>query len=166
MHMFLRLMPRITIFYAAFAVFAGMAFFANVAGAEPETDTQQTSVEKMDLARQYYELNPTWKMVSAAIRNRAKDMPPKQRLVFVTAMEKMIDKQQLREEAIPVIADLFSVEELETLIKFYENPHIQTALAKKETFERRIAPTVTRMIDKAFLEYRTRGDKAPDPVYP
>lgn len=166
MHMFLRLKPRAAIFYAAFTVFTGLMLFANIAVAGSETTAQQSSAEKMDFATQYYELNPAWKMVSAAIRNRAKDMPPKQRLVFVTAMEKMIDKQKLREESIPVIADLFSVEELETLIKFYENPHIQSAMAKKETFERRIAPTVTRMIDKAFLEFRTRGDKAPDPVYP
>lgn len=110
---------------------------------------------KETLARQYYDLNPLWRSVSNAIRLHARDMPEKQRLIFITALEKSIDKEEIRATALPIIAELYTEGELQRLIEYYEDPLIRSALAKEETFNRKVAPYITRIIDEALLRVRT-----------
>lgn len=110
---------------------------------------------KIKLAERYYALNPTWRMLSNEVRQMAKALPEKRRLIFVTAIEKSIDKELLKQESVPIIAELFTKDELQALIKYYEDPLIQSALAKQETFSRKIAPVVQKMMDEAVLKFRT-----------
>lgn len=141
-------------------VFIGMALLAAVYViyyAAPAAYAQNKQDDKQSLAERYYDLNPSWKTISRAIRARAQsaEFNARQRLVFITAMEKLINKPAVKNAAIPVIADLFSEEELRALISFYENPHIQSSLAKQETFDRKLAPFVTKIMDEAYLKYKT-----------
>lgn len=110
-----------------------------------------------ELAHIYYELNPTWRFVSDAIREQAVNMSDKRKLIFVTAMEKMIDREVLKQKSIPVIIDTFTVDELQLLIKFYSQSDIRKALAKEQTYARKIGPDVTQMLDKALLRMKTEN---------
>ena len=124
-----------------------------------ESFSQETNETKEQLAERYYELNPTWRTVSNSIREQARSMPEKQRLVFVTAMEKSIDKEAIKQEALSLIIELFSEEELKKLISYYEDPLVQSAQVKEETLERRLGPTVTKMLDEALITIRTQQSR-------
>lgn len=132
-----------------------------MSGAESKTGKKQgqqadpgPANDKRDLANQYYELNPTWQIASMAIRARAANLPAKRRLVFITAMERLLDKERLRQESIDLMVELYTEKELKALVKYYSDPLIQSALTKQETFERKIGPLVNEILDKALMEHR------------
>lgn len=124
----------------------------------PALAEEGSEATKQELAERYYELNPSWKIASAAIRSRAQNMEPQKRLVFITAMEKLISKKELREKSIPLIKELFSESELKALNRFYSDPKIRKALAKQETFMRRLSPYLTEMMDDAYMRYLTEQE--------
>ncbi len=111
--------------------------------------------ERLDLAVRMHEIWPIRTRMEAALESVANSFPEDRRTEIKATMRKSIKFDQLEEESIKAMAEVFTAEELKAMIEFYGSETGRAISAKTGDYEMALRPVMTRMIDAAMLDLRT-----------
>lgn len=111
--------------------------------------------ERLNLAIKMHEIWPIRTRMEAALESVAANFPEDKQTEIKAAMRKSIKFDQLEEESIKAMADVFTSEELKAMIDFYGSDTGRAISAKTGDYEMAMRPVMTRMIDAAMLDLKT-----------
>jgi hypothetical protein len=117
-------------------------------------------IKALALAKTMHQLLPIRVQLDAAIESVVNTLPENDRDGFRQAVRRMIDVPKLEETSIHAMASTFTVPELEAMVGYYSKPEARSIAGKMNTFAAQVQPEITRMLDKAMLDFRT-GENAP-----
>lgn len=120
-----------------------------------EADTDPTYERRLELAKEMHEIWPTRLKVEQALDRATVGLPEERRAAFKAAMRKAIKYKVLEEDSIDAMVKLFTVEELEDMVKFYGSSNGRAVSLKIDAYQAEIAPSFTRMMDKALMDIKT-----------
>lgn len=149
----------------ALALFCSPAFAQEAA--KPSADTiaedariareagdVEVSAERLALAEQMHDVWPIRTRMERALDNVAEGFPPERQAEVKATMRRSIQFNQLEEESIKAMAEIFTAEELQAMIDFYGSETGRSISAKTSDYELALRPVITRMIDKAMADMR------------
>lgn len=150
------------------AVFAISLFPFSAIATESRTDTGQSTVvelenldEKLKLAEQIHKFVPVSERINNAIDAVSARLPEAQRDAFRTAMRGVLNYLVIEKMSVDTMAETFTMEELEFMLAYHQNPLSESVDAKYETYEQKMQPEITRMLDRAMMRVRTGGTLDP-----
>lgn len=117
----------------------------------PQEENYQT---RLDLSKQMHEIWPTRPKVESAIDSIGEQVPQAERAKFKAAMRRAVKFKALEEKSIETMAEIFTVKELEAMIKFYGSKEGRSVAFKTGDYEASLQPLLIKMIDKALLDTR------------
>lgn len=124
--------------------------------AEQETAADDPTYERrLELARQMHEIWPTRLKVEKALNHAASKMPVQNRAAFKSGMRQAIKYKLLEEDSIDAMVKVFTVEELEAMVEFHGSEIGRAVNSKIDLYQAEIAPSFTRMMDKALMDVKT-----------
>lgn len=126
--------------------------YAAETGAGPLGADEQA---RLELAGKMHEIWPIRSRIEAALNAIAQNLPEERQTEVKAAMRKAIKFEQLEEESIKAMAEVFSTDELKAMIEFYGSDAGKAISAKTQDYEGLLRPILTRMIDAAMLDVRT-----------
>jgi hypothetical protein len=125
---------------------------AHATDAPPLSADEKTRIE---LAGQMHEIWPIRSRVESAMNVISANFPEEKQTEVKAAMRKAIKFEQLEEESIKAMAEVFTTDELKAMIAFYGSDTGKAISAKTQDYEMILRPIMTRMIDAAMLDLRT-----------
>ena len=114
---------------------------------------------RLELAQKMHEIWPIRTRMESAIDSIAEGFPEDKQPQIKAAMRKSIKFDQLEEASVKAMAETFTDEELEEMIKFYGSETGRSISAKTGLYEQALRPIMMQMIDKAMLDMRTGGPR-------
>lgn len=120
---------------------------------------ESTLEERIKLAREYHQIRPTREQVDGAIRRASNLVPPSERDAFISAMMSVLNYNAIEKISVDAMAEIFTVEELRSMVEYYKKPEAQSAVNKSYKWAEEVQPEIMRMIDKAMMKVRTGGTK-------
>ena len=109
----------------------------------------------IELAQKMHEIWPIRTRMESAIDSIAQGFPEAKQAQIKAAMRKSMKYDQLEEGSVKAMAETFTEEELEEMIKFYGSETGRSISAKTGMYEDALRPIMMEMIDKAMLDIRT-----------
>lgn len=126
---------------------------APVAAQEKSADA--VTPKRLELAGQMHEIWPIRTRIETALDGIAQNFPEERRAEIKAAMRKSIQFDQVQEASIRAMAETFTEEELEEMIRFYGSDVGRSISAKTADYEMALRPVFMQMLDKAALDLRT-----------
>lgn len=148
-------MKRAILFFAASFL---IAFPAAAQDAAPDMGSLDRRVE---LATKMHELRPAREQVDNAVEAVARRMPEDKRDAFRADMKKALDYKAVEKASIDAMAETFSEKELEAMVEYYSKPEARSISEKYSLYQARVSPQIVKMLDKAMMDAKTGGAKAP-----
>lgn len=111
--------------------------------------------ERLDLATKMHDVWPVRPRVEAALDSIATNFPEDKQAEVKAALRKSIQFDELEEESIKAMAEIFTAQELTAMIEFYGSETGRAISAKTSDYELALRPVMVKMIDKAMLDLRT-----------
>ena len=111
--------------------------------------------DRVSLAQRMHEIRPASEQINNAITQMARNLPPRERPIFRTAMSGAIDYEALERFSVEAMAMTYTVLELQSMVEYHEKPEAQTAVAKVDVYIERMEPKITQMLDAAMMRIRT-----------
>ena len=109
--------------------------------------------KKLTLAKQYSQAVPVEKEVANAIEGLVVQVPKEDRVLFKSILDRTIDVSRVRSASEMALAELFTVQELEAMIEFYNSPEGQAVREKMPEYESRLEPVLGQMVRTAVESY-------------
>lgn len=119
--------------------------------------TGDDAAERLALSQELHKIKPTKPQVDRAIENVARQLTDSQQRVFAATIKRVLSYPAIEQASINAMADVFTKEELETMLEYHKKPAAQSAAAKQEQYQSQVSPEITRMLDRALMEMRTGG---------
>ena len=117
-------------------------------------DDTGTMEERLALSRQMHEIWPIRPRVEEALDQVGANLDLAKAPKIRAALRRAIKYDQLEEESVQAMADIFTAPELEAMIAFYGSPEGQAIAAKTSEYEAALRPALTEMLDKASMDIR------------
>ncbi len=108
--------------------------------------------ERLKLSRNMHEIWPIRPKIENALEVISKQIEPTKRLEFKSGMRNALEYDALEEASVDVMADIFSVAELQAMIDFYGSKEGRSVSFKTTDYEQALIPIMTKMVDKALLD--------------
>ncbi|MCB9975551.1 MAG: hypothetical protein H6856_07950 [Rhodospirillales bacterium] len=121
---------------------------------QPKQDPS-TLKKRLELAQKMHEIRPTRDQVESAIRRASESVPPAEREAFMAAMTTVLNYKAIERISVDAMAEVFTVEELESMVEYYSKPEAKSASAKIRDWIALVQPEINRIIDKAMMRVRT-----------
>ena len=121
---------------------------------------EASTKERLKLAQKMHEIWPIRQKVENALDNISERVPEKDRLKFKSGMRKAIDFDELEEQSIQAMADIYSGAELNKMIEFYGSKEGRSISTKNGDYERSLSPLMIKMVDKALLGAKMGSPKS------
>lgn len=118
---------------------------------------ESDAMERLDLAREYHEYRPVKPQIDRAIENVAGNLSESAREEFILAMKRMLNYPAIESLSVEIMADIYTVEELEAMVAYYKQPIAQQAADKAVEYQKRLGPEIIKILDRAMMEIRTGG---------
>jgi hypothetical protein len=136
---------------------AALFFLSMPVLAQGETATVDLAIsaKRIELAQKMHEIWPIRTRMESAIDSIAQGFPEAKQPQIKAAMRKSMKYDQLEEGSVKAMAETFTEEELEEMIKFYGSETGRSISAKTGMYEDALRPIMMEMIDKAMLDVRT-----------
>lgn len=115
-------------------------------------DTSDTAA-KMDLAKKYSTLAPLQDAINKSIEELVLQVPMDNRVLLKSTLERNIKIDQLESVSEMAMVDVFTLNELEALVAFYETPEGRAIKDKMPLYQSRLEPIITQMIRDAVESY-------------
>lgn len=142
-----------TVFFAGILTLC-MGMIVPVGQAQDTADIER----RIELARTLQDLNPVQGQVERAIDRYVDTVPDKiQQESLKKTLTEALNTQAIRNASIDAYAETYTVEELEAMIAFYQNPAARSAQKKQDTYIRKVFPEIIRLLDKAAMRAKTGG---------
>jgi hypothetical protein len=122
---------------------------------EKALGTPVIPAKRLELAEKMHEVWPIRVRVEKALESVSEGFPEEKRAEVKAAMRKSIQFDQLEEESIKAMAEIFTEEELQAMIDFYGSETGRAISAKTQDYELALRPVMIKMVDKAILDVRT-----------
>ncbi len=116
--------------------------------------------QRLELAAKMHEIWPVRPRVEEALDMAAQSFDWQNRPAFKAQMRRAINFDQLNEDSIKAMAEIYTAPELEAMIAFYGSPEGRAVSAKTGDYSAALQPVITRMLDQALMDVRT-GTSAP-----
>ena len=117
--------------------------------------------QRLDLARKMHEIQPANAQVGKAIEQVSMQLPPQDREGFVSTMMKSIDGEKLEVLSVTVMAETFTVSELERMLSYFSSPEAHAISEKMPVYNSRMQPEIAKMLDAAMMSARTGSGAQP-----
>jgi hypothetical protein len=137
------------------ALLAMTTFTYFPAHAQNQKSEDKTYGQRYELALKMHEIWPTRLKVEQAIDDVARQLPQQDQDSFRAAMRRAIKFEQLEQESIKAMVDVFTEEELKAMVGFYGSAEGRGITAKTLAYQERISPVYTQMLDKALMDTKT-----------
>lgn len=138
-----------------FLIIAFLSVPAMAQDGTPVAQEEAVTPERLALAEKMHEIWPIRTRVETAIERVSENFPEERRLEVKAAMRKSIQFDQLEEESIKAMAEIFTEDELKAMIEFYGSDVGRSISEKTTDYELALRPVMTKMMDKAMLDLRT-----------
>lgn len=115
----------------------------------PQAFAQDSKSRKFDLAQEYSQMVPFEKEVASSIEQIALQVPVAQRTQFRSILERAIKVDQLKTASEVALVDIFTVEELEALVRFNKTEEGKAIIKKMPLYQKRLQPVLEAMITDA-----------------
>ena len=92
--------------------------------------------------------------MESALEAVAEGFPEDRRLEMLASMRKSIQFDELEEESIKAMAEIFTEEELKAMIEFYGSETGRAISIKTGDYEMAIRPVLAKMMDKAMMDLK------------
>jgi hypothetical protein len=106
--------------------------------------------ERLKLATEFHDIRPLRDNINAGIENLAQGFGGQARENFITNMKLRINYDDLESQSIKIMADVFTVEELNAMIAYYGSAVGKAAEAKATTYQTQFTPVVRKALDAAL----------------
>jgi len=116
---------------------------------------QDTSdmAKKLKLAKRYSTSVPVAKEIDKSIEELVVQVPVEKRVLLKSTLERNIKIDQLQSVSEMALADVFTVKELEALVRFYETSEGKAIKEKMPEYQSRLEPILGQMIRNAVESY-------------
>ncbi|MGB1077596.1 MAG: hypothetical protein ACPG05_04745 [Bdellovibrionales bacterium] len=114
-------------------------------------DEGDLSVKK-ELAAKLHEAWGVREQAMGMIDLVTQQVPVAQRADFYAYMTKVIDMDEFEKISVESAVDVFTKEELETMLAYYSQDIAKAAEAKRLAYNETLAPKIQKMIDKGMIE--------------
>ncbi len=139
-----------------FPLILALLLLATPAFAQDGAATEEAiPASRLELAQKMHEIWPIRTRMETAIDSIAEGFPEDKQPQIKAAMRKSMKFDQLEEASVKAMADTFTEEELQEMIKFYGSETGKSISAKTGLYEQALRPIMMQMIDKAMLDMRT-----------
>ena len=112
------------------------------------------SEERLALSQKMHEIWPMRTRMESALEAVAEGFPEDRRLEMLASMRKSIQFDELEEESIKAMAEIFTEEELKAMIEFYGSETGRAISIKTGDYEMAIRPVLAKMMDKAMMDLK------------
>jgi hypothetical protein len=112
------------------------------------------SKERLALSQKMHEIWPMRTRMESALEAVAEGFPEDRRLEMLASMRKSIQFDELEEESIKAMAEIFTEEELKAMIEFYGSETGRAISIKTGDYEMAIRPVLAKMMDKAMMDLK------------
>lgn len=116
--------------------------------------------QRLALAQQMLEIRPAKRQLESAINSYISNYmfayAERDQQIFRTAMLKVMKPKGLEKVTIDAYAETFTLDELTAMVEYYSKPEAQSARKKQGELDKKIAPEIVQMLDKALMKVRTR----------
>ena len=119
-----------------------------------ETAPADTPASKEDLARTMHDIWLVRPRIEDAIERIALQINQMDRLSFKSAMRQAINFEQVKEDSIQAMAEIFTQKELEAMVAFYGSKEGRSIVHKLDDYQAALEPIMTRSLDKALLDMK------------
>lgn len=121
---------------------------------QPQTQEQIRADIRLRLSEKMHEIWPMRTRMESALEAVAKGFPEEKRAEMLATMRKSIQFDELEEESIKAMAEIFTEEELNTMITFYGSETGRAISIKTADYEMAIQPVLSKMMDKAMMDLK------------
>lgn len=123
----------------------------------PATDTADadTPVRRMELSRELHKIRPVKPQIDRAIDKISQEVPSEHRAPFTATLKRMMNYGALQYFSIKIMAELFTVQELQAMVDYYSKPEAISAADKMMQYQDKLGPEIIKMLDAAMMEMRT-----------
>lgn len=132
-----------------------LCLIPSITNAQTEKAEDATYAQRYEQALKMHEIWPTRLKVEQAIDKVAQQLPLADQDSFKAAMRRAVKFDQLEQESITAMVDIFTLEELTGMVEFYGSAHGRSITAKTQAYQDRISPVYTQMLDKALMDTKT-----------
>lgn len=114
--------------------------------------------QRLELAKQMHELRPVREQVNGAIDQYASRLAQDQQESFKTAMRSVLNAKALEKISTDAYAEVFTQEELASMVAYYSKPEAQSASEKLGQYAGIVYPQIVKMLDKAAMRVKAGGN--------
>ncbi len=122
--------------------------------AQAQTSEQIRAEIRLRLSEKMHEIWPMRTRMESALEAVAEGFPAEKRAEMLATMRKSIQFDELEEESIKAKAEIFTEEELNTMIGFYGSENGRAISIKTADYEMAIQPVLSKMMDKAMMDLK------------
>ena len=133
-------------------LFGAPVYAQDVKGDEP-------SKTNLELAQKMHEIWPIRTRMESALDVVAQNFPPERQSEILATLRKSIQYDELEEESIKAMAEIFTPEELQAMIDFYGSENGRSISVKTGDYEAAIRPVLSRMMDKAMMDLKLGAEQ-------
>ncbi len=137
-----------------FLVIFALVFVSFPVFAQEDAAVVEPSKTTLELAQKMHDIWPIRTRMESALENVAQNFPPERRTEILAMMRKSIQYDQLEEESIKAMAEIFNEDELKAMIEFYGSDAGRSVSIKTGDYEAAIRPVLTKMMDKAMMDLK------------
>ena len=110
---------------------------------------------KRSLAQRMHDLRPTRDQVREAVKTISVNLPENEREVFLNHVLESVDFNQLEQQSVNAMIEVFTMEELERMVAYFSTPEAKSISEKMPLYNGIVQPKIIQMLDNALLEMRT-----------
>jgi len=119
--------------------------------------TESDAEKRMELSEKLHEIKPIKPRIDRSINTIANQMKQSDQRAFAATVKRILNYNAIETASIKAMAEIYTVPELEAMIEYYQKPEAISAAEKQDEYQARVAPEITKMMDKALMEMRTGG---------
>lgn len=120
----------------------------------PATEKAAPTPEKLALAREYMKLMPLKPEIDKIIEKLATGVQQQQRVLFRSIIARTMQADRLEVAAQVAAADVFTEEELRSMVAYYSSETGKTASRKMPEFQSRMQPVINQMVQDTVTQLR------------
>lgn len=114
--------------------------------------------KRVEIAKQIQEVRPVKEQVDGAIEQYLQRISPSQRESYRRGLQKAISYKALEKISIDAYAEVFTEEELASMLDYYKKPESISAAKKATQYTSIVLPEIVRMLDRAMMRVKTGGE--------
>lgn len=137
-----------------FLILAALVFVSLPAMAQEAASADEPSKTTLELAQKMHEIWPMRSRIETALESVSEGFPQERRAEILATMRKSIQYDELEEESIKAMAEIFTEDELKAMIDFYGSETGRSISIKTGDYEAAIRPVLGKMMDKAMMDLK------------